>query len=286
MRIPPYASKIAILTLGIAIGAATVFTTRPTQLKWSSSPGRPDLVSTVAKGSSAELGARLLERVGRDLIADNRAKRAGDEPMLLYAVPKPNGETLCRVDVYTVAPKIIRGPVSERDRWADDLKIETKYGLWKRPSAIGGDRDKACAAFRDFEHLISEGSILSAERGAFVMDALLEQAKAGKFRFKVSCIIGPASPNEGPVVCDPLKALRVLSLRDLYRTEMKSELEKEHSYVRQDELWVASERVTEALKITKGVLVAIRVEDEQHFGKQSISEADILSVAVEIFPID
>ena len=284
MRIAPYASKIAILTLGIAIGVATVFATCRTEPKWSSMPARPDLVSAVAKGSSAELGARLLERVGRDLIADNRAKRAGDEPMLLYAVPKPNGETLCRVDVYTVAPKIIRGAVSERERWADDLKIETKYGLWKRPSAIGGDRDKACAAFRDFEHLISEGSVSSAERGVFVMDALLEQAKAGKFRFKVSCIIGPTSPDG--MRCDPLKVLRALSLRDLYQTEMKSELRKEKSFVRQDELWVASGKATEALKITKDVVMVIRVEDEQHLGKRSTDEADILSVAVEIFPMD
>lgn len=281
MRIAPYASKIAVLTLGIAIGAATVFATHRTESKW---PSAPDRVSAVAKGSSAELGARLLQRVGRDLIADNRATRSEDEPMLLYAVPKPYGEALCRIDVYSVAPKIIRGAVSERERWADDLKIETKYGLWKRPSAIGGDRDKACAAFRDFEHLISEGSVSSAERGVFVMDALLKQAKAGKFRFKVSCIIGPTSP-EGRV-CDPLKVLRALSLQDLYQTEMKSELRKEKSFVRQDELWVASGGATEALKITKDVVMAIRVEDEQHLGKRRIDEADILSVAIEISPMD
>lgn len=284
MRIAPYASKIAILTLGIAIGAATVFAMRRTESKWSSTPARPDLVSAVAKGSSAELGARLLQRVGRDLIADNRAKRSEDEPMLLYAVPRPYGETLCRIDVYAVAPKIIRGAVSEKERWADDLKIETKYGLWKRPSAVGGDKDKACAAFRDFEHLISEGGVLSAERGVFVMDALLEEAKAGEFRFKVSCTIGPTSPDERP--CDPLKVLRALSLRDLYQTEMKSELRKEKSFVRQDELWVASGGASQALKITKDVLMAIRVEDEQHLGKRRIDGADILSVAVEIFPID
>ena len=229
--------------------------------------------------SSAELGARLLQRVGRNLVADSRAESGGHGPLLFYAVPKPFGETLCRVDVYTVAPKIVRGQKMKKEKWDDDLKVDTLYGLWKRPSAKGGDRDKACAAFRDFANLIAEGSVLSVERGAFVLEVILEHAKVGQFPYKVTCSIWSG---EGSKACDPLTVLRNVSLEDLYRTEMKSELTKERSFVRRDELHVANDRIAKVLKSGKGVLTTIYVEDEQHFGKQAIDEADVLSVEIEI----
>jgi hypothetical protein len=118
------------------------------------------------------------------------------------------------------------------------------------------------------------------------MDILLNQAKAGKFSFKVSCTIDPAGLYEKRATCDPLKVLRALSLRDLYRTEMKSELKKQESFVRQDELLVTSGEIANTLKISKDMLVAVRVEDEQHFGKQSVNEADILSAKIEISQMD
>ncbi|MEO8374835.1 MAG: hypothetical protein ABI471_06390 [Sphingomonas bacterium] len=65
---------------------------------------------------------------------------------------------------------------------------------------------------------------------------------------------------------------------------MKSELQKESSFVRQDELLVASGGIVKALKLaeTHMPMTVIRVEDEQHFGKQRVGEADIVSVEIEL----
>ena len=187
MRITPWLPKIAILATGIAIGAMTTFLSHSSPVNSPNSSIAAVHTAAPPTGSSAELGSKLLQVVGRNLIADNRATRSPDNPFLLFATPKPFGETLCRVDVYTVAPKIVRGQISEKERWDDDLEVETQYGLWKRPSLAGGDRDRACAAYRDFEHLIRDGSVLSVARAAFVMDEILAQAKSGKFSFEVSC---------------------------------------------------------------------------------------------------
>jgi hypothetical protein len=296
-----YLPKIAILILGIAIGAAIAVLLRPAAPANSSSPPSPSLSGSSAEprpaapanssaaqppslsGSSAELGARLLRLVGRNLIADDRARYGRDGPMHFFAVPLPYGNTLCRVDVYTVATKIVRGrALSGQEESDNDLKVETQYGLWKRPSAAGGDEDKACAAFRDFDHLIEDGGSGSVDRGTFVMDTLLDRAKAGTFGFKVSCRILYADPGAKQATCDPLAVLRALSLQDIYRVEMKSEVWKTASAVRRDEISVVASKAAVVAGCGKGNFsLTITVEDEQHFGKQSSAEADILSADIE-----
>jgi hypothetical protein len=284
MRFTPLLSKIAILAAGIVIGGMTVALSRPK----ASEPTTTSAISisprvSSLEGGSAELGSKLLQAVGRNLIADNRAARTPDGPLILFAAPKPFGETLCRVDVYTVAPKIVRGQVSEKEKWDDDLKVERGYGLWKRPSVVGGDRDRACAGYRDFEHLISDASAFSVARAAFVMDGILTQAKAGKFGFEVTCHRFAHDPEAIPTQCDPVAVLRLLTLKDIYHTEQKSEVERDRSYLRQDEILVAGSNLKAALKIGKYSMVVINVEDEQHFGKQAADEADVRSVRIEIF---
>jgi hypothetical protein len=287
MRFAYLAPKIAILVLGIAIGAVTTwaFLSRPARpapisVSMSEAPPIPEPTSPPPKGSSAELGAKLLQRVGRNLIADDRARGWHDGPIEFYAMPKPYGDTLCRVDVYTVAPKIIRGTILDKEEWDNDLKVDTRYGLWKRPSAAGGDRYKACAAFRDFRHLITEGNLLSVARATYAMDTILDRAKSGKASFKLSCTIMSLRLGK-PISCDPLAILRALSLQDISRTEMKSETEDEHSSVRHDEVLVAGDKIAKILKM-KTFMTVINIEDEQHFGKQSIDEADVRSVEIVI----
>jgi hypothetical protein len=84
-----------------------------------------------------------------------------------------------------------------------------------------------------------------------------------------------------PISCDPLAILRALSLQDISRTEMKSETEDEHSSVRHDQVLVAGEKIAKILKM-KTFMTVINIEDEQHFGKQSIDEADVRSVEIVI----
>lgn len=240
----------------------------------------PEPTSPPPKGSSAELAAKLLQRVGRNLVADDRARGWHDGPIEFYGAPKPYGDTLCRVAVYTVAPKIIRGTILDNEKWDDDLKAETRYGLWKRPSAAGGDRDKACAAFRDFRHLITEGSLLSVARATFAMDTILDQAKSGKVGFKMSCTIMSLSLGK-PVSCDPLAILRALSLQDIYHTETTSEAKNDRSSVYHDQVLVAGDKITKILKM-KTFMTTINIEDEQHFGKQSVDEAYVRSVEIVI----
>ena len=179
-------------------------------------------MSPPRKGSSAELGAKLLQRVGRNLIADDRTSGWHDAPIEFYGARKRYGDTLCRVAVYTVARKIISGAILDKEKCDDDLKVKTRYGLWKRLCAAGGDRDKACAAFRDLRHLITEGSLLSVARATFAMDTILDQAKSGKVGFKMSCTIMSLSLGK-PVSCDTLAILRALSLQDIYHTETTCE---------------------------------------------------------------
>jgi len=291
MRLGPNVSRIAILIVGVALGAmaAWAFIPRPAppppeQPPAPPPPPIPEPTSPPPVGSSAELGAKLLRRVGRNLIGDDRATRWHDGPMELYAVPRPYGETLCRVDVYTVAPKIIRGVILDREEWDNDLKIETKYGLWKRPSAAGGNRDKACASFRDFRNLIvDDGNTDSVARATFVMDTILDQAKSGKFTFKISCIRASMATMK-PKPCDPATVLRALSLQDIRSTKANSEVKNDHSSVRQDEVWMAIGKVADVLKLKKkgDVIVEIRIDDEQHFSKQSMDEADVRSVEILI----
>lgn len=214
------------------------------------------------------------------MIADDRARGLHDGPIEFYTVPKPYGETLCRVDVYTVAPKIVRGTILDKEEWDNDLKVDTRYGLWRRPSATGGDRYKACAAFRDFRHLITEGNLLSVARATYAMDTILDRARSGKVSFKLSCTVMSLRLGK-PISCDPLAILRALSLQDIYRTEMKSETEGEHSSVRHDEVLVASDRIAKILKM-KTFMTVINIEDEQHFGKQSIDEAEVRAVEIVI----
>jgi hypothetical protein len=287
MRLASLASKIAVLVLGVAIGVATTwaFVSRPAppasfSVSMSKETPIPEPTSPPPKGSSAELGTKLLQRVGRNLVADDRARGWHDGPIEFYGAPKPYGDTLCRVAVYTVPPKIIRGATFDSEKWDDDLKVETRYGLWKKPSAAGGDRDKACAAFRDFRHLITEGNLLSVARVTYAMDMILDGARSGKVGFKLSCTIMSLRLGK-PISCDPLAILRALSLKDIYRTEMKSETEDEHSAVRHDEVLVAGDKIAKILKM-KTFMTMINIEDEQHFGKQSINEAEVRSVEIVI----
>lgn len=270
MRIARYWPHAALLILGAAIGATATVVLR--------APGGPGAAPT--GGSSAELAAKLLPRIAPEIVGDSRADPGGDS-LLLYATPKEFGETLCRVDVYAVAPRIERGhPLDDKEAWDDPLEVETKYGLWKGPHAPGGDRAKACKAFRDFKHLIAEGSVLSVARGTYVMDTILGQAKAGRFAFKVSCTIFSALGDKS--ACDALTVLRALSLSDIKRTEKSNEVEGEHSAVRTDLITLDYDPVRAALKRVKSGSLTIRVRDEQHYGKQSIDEADILSIEIEI----
>jgi len=291
MRLGPNVSRIAILIAGVTLGALVAWTfiprpvpAPPEQPRAPPPPPIAEPTSPPPKGSSAELGATLLRRVGRNLIGDDRATRWHDGPMEFYAVPRPYGETLCRVDVYTVAPKILRGWILENEQWDNDLKVETKYGLWKRPSAAGGNRDKACAGFRDFRNLIvDDGDSSSVARATFAMDTILNQAKSGKFTFKISCLRVSMATMK-PESCDPATVLRALSLQDIRSTKVKSEAENDRSSVRQDEVQMAIGKVADALKLKKkdDVMVEIRINDEQHFGKQSMDEAEVRSVEILI----
>jgi len=284
MRLPPYLPKFAILAAGVAIGVVGAFAFRPAATGSGAHAGSGSIPIT---GKSADLGAALLQRVGSHLIADDRIPSdPGDGPIAFYAVPKPYGEALCRVDVYTIAPKVFRGQVNENEEWDDELKIERKYGLWKRPRQKGGDRYRACTAFRDFRHLIGEENPLSVERGTSVLEAIIENARTGKSAYKLSCTRAPREPDPTPIPCDPLAALRALSLDDLLRTEMKSETRSASAFVREDELAVGGGGIARAMKINGPLLATITVKDAQHIGRQSVDEADVLSVAIEISELD
>jgi hypothetical protein len=242
--------------LGAAVGLAIAFLLL-----------RPD--------SSPNLGATTLAKVSKDFVAHRRTAGAG---ITFFDHPKPYGEWLCRVNAYYVPEKVLKGKLAlEQDWWADNLSVSTLYGVWRRPSlgsASDAARHKACAEFRDFDHLFGRKDTADPERGAFLLDRIISLLASDKLDIPLSCSAPGAQGH--PSKCDARTLLKSVNLQALRGVEAISEQEIDHGMRRTDELSL------EPSKGVTGELLELRVVSDQHFGKQSASEGDVRSVEVII----
>jgi hypothetical protein len=63
----------------------------------------------IARLSTADLGAVIMARVGRNFVDDYRGAPAGENGITFYGQPKPYGTWLCRVPVYRIPAKVMTG---------------------------------------------------------------------------------------------------------------------------------------------------------------------------------
>lgn len=213
-------------------------------------------------------------RVGQRLVAAEQRP----EGVRFYDQPKPYGHWLCRVNVYWVPQKIVTGEeVRGQDWWADDLSVQRRYGIWRRPSAGGSSdeaRHKACVGFKAFDTTFeAAGDPPEPERAVFLLERLIMAARAGgPLPFPVMCRRW-AKHGETPQRCDGMAILRGVSLRDLgYAKVISFDHGKKFGSSR-DELRIGS-RAHEDVTLT--------VDSRQHWGRHSIAEGEVRSVAVVV----
>jgi len=224
---------------------------------------------------SAELGSRIMARVGKDFVAYRRSAGSG---ITFYDRPKPFDSWLCRVNAFYVPEKVLTGAIKRtQDRWEDNLSVETLYGVWKKPSlgraGPDSERHQACARFNDFDHLISERGELSIDRGVYLFDRILSDAKSGGFPPNLSCnraVVTSSGISEQ--ACDATAFLRSLTLSDLARVERVSNEVKAKRLV--DQLWLRA-RGTDLRAI-------VITSDEKPYDPRNIDDRDIRSVEITI----
>lgn len=258
---------IAVVTMlaGIALGASAI-------LVWQGRHHRTLVGTDAQRGSSAQLGATVLSKVSSHFVAHRREKGGG---IVFYDQPKPYGDWLCRVNRYFVPEKTLTGKMAlEQDWWADDLEVAREYGVWRRPTLghlSDAERDRACHAYRNFDHLYTASNSGDPERAAYLMDRILTDLHANKLKVPVSCehVFG----NGEIARCDGMTILRSMTLNDLSNIEPVSEHGLSNGMRRVDRLLLASE-----LSGQHPTLRQLLVESEQRYGEQSAIEPELVSI--------
>ncbi len=229
-----------------------------------------------------ELGARLMARIGRRFVASN----AWPGGVTFYDQPKPFGSWTCRVNAYSVPNNVVTGRLERpEDRWADDLEVETRYAVWRRPSAPDppdAARHKACAAFRDFGSSFSADGPETAdpERASFLLEAVIVAARrGGKPAFPLSCRRGGKHDAESRP-CDGRAILSSLSLRRLRRSETLSFAYNPESGASRDRLSLAG-----APPPGRPEPVTLTIASDQRWGRHSISQGEVKAVEVDVEPL-
>lgn len=196
--------------------------------------------------------------------------------MVFYAPPKAYGSWLCRVDKVTIPEWIAQGrPKTDSEQWDDDIEIGTYYAAWRSPTE-GSDESRvaACSKFRDFDRLFyaEDGG---AGRYIYLLDRLLRDLEKGRANYKVACLDRRESRAGKP--CDPKSVAKTLSIHKLRAGQMRAEKETANSHLRTDLLGFR-------LGTAHGhpLHLSLTIDSEQHHGRQSMDEGDILAASFEI----
>lgn len=277
MRVPSRLLIPVAFVAGIAGGLAFA------HLRGPAAPGASQGVDGLRRLPTAELGAELMGRVGRTLVADNRGNSELRSGIVFFDTPKPHDSWLCRVNAYAIPPKVIAGKARRpQEWWEDDLTLVRRYAIWRRPTAPEppeGARDRACAAWRDFANTFSAAEDGDPGRAAYLLDVILTDARAAPaFRYPASCTIHRDHSKLEPRPCDAKSVLRRLSLRQLRYAKTLSFAYRPDRGVSRDELTVVGESPSEG----KAAQVVLTVDSEQHWGRQSIIAGDVKAVEVAV----
>lgn len=218
-----------------------------------------------------------MARVGQRFIAAERSPSG----VAFYDQPKPYGHWLCRVNAYWVPQKIVTGQeVRGQDWWEDDLSVALRYGIWRRPSAPKASeaaRHNACRDFRNFKNtfIAEPAGVPNAERAVFLLEKLIMAAEgAGDPPFPVTCRRW-SKHDATSQPCDGRVVLAGLRLEELgYARELSSTHGEEFGSSR-DELRVASAGAADTA-------VTLTIDSRQHWGRHSVGEGEVRSVAVSV----
>ena len=224
-----------------------------------------------------DLGEELMGRIGGQFIADTRGGRRLASGIYFFDTPKPYSLWLCRVNAYRIAPKVITGKLElSQDWWEDPLTLQRRYGIWRRPTAPeapDGMRERACAAFRDFDNTFGADEEAEPERAAYLLDTILTDAQAqSAFRYPISCTTLRLHSEVG-AKCDSKSVLRRLSLRRLRHAKTLSFTHEPRRGISRDVLGVASSAASTSVRLI--------VDSEQHWGRHGISEGEVKAVEVQ-----
>ncbi|HEX6374109.1 MAG TPA: hypothetical protein VFZ91_00140 [Allosphingosinicella sp.] len=268
MRKRPWLYVAGALVLGVGLGICVEI------VRTRAAAGPLDGAETDLRAMPpAELGARLMARVGRGFVASTTEEDA----VTFYDRPKPYGAWLCRANTYSFPRKVVTGRLQRpQERWEDDLAVERRYGIWRRPSAADGDRDRACAAFRDFGNMfVSEGvDGADPERAPYLLETVIAAARAsGRLPFPLTCHRYGRHDAEGGA-CDGRAILRGLSLERLRRSKTLAFAHGENFGTSRDQLSLAAGPPHSGLVVT--------IVSEQHWGRHSIAEGEVRSVHVAV----
>jgi hypothetical protein len=233
----------------------------------------------LAHRPTRSLGRELMGRVGDRFVHDTR--RPGSSlanGVGFFDQPKPYGSWLCRVNLYYVHPRIVAGKAArDKDFWDDDLEVRRLYGVWKRPTAPDDpklDRDAACARYDDFDHLFSEDDLLAAERGVYLLDVASQAARTGKPPFALTCVDQRRKYAGEP--CDGLPVLAAADLKKIRQVADTHERRDDEAAYRTDTIYMAQDGDIGGHPVT----TAFVIQSVQRFGKNSVSEGDVVSVEV------
>jgi hypothetical protein len=223
---------------------------------------------------SSDLGARALAKVSKDFVAYRRTS----DGITFFDHPKPYGAWLCRVNSYFVPQQVLTAKiVQQQDPWTDNLDVRRRFGVWRRPSlgpASDAAGQKACAEFRDFDHLFGVDGSADPERGPYILDRLLTLLSSGKLNIPLSCLTVDARGQ--PSNCNARTVLKSLSLKNLESVDVASEQQFDGGARHTDTLWMHPDGRMRTYPL------GVEIVSDQHFGKQSIAEGDIRSVKVII----
>jgi hypothetical protein len=160
-----------------------------------------------------------LGRIADTMVADSRSTATSKTDITFYDEPVPYGPFLCSVHLYRTPG---HGFPGSKPGAPDSLEMTTAYGVWANPSeTVDGSvrgQERACAAYRDFEHLFVAGERADHFTAVLQFDDARDAAVAGKVNFPIACLSyrphGEASRCDGPAV------LKSLDLKQLVRVEI------------------------------------------------------------------
>ncbi|MEG3143319.1 hypothetical protein U1839_01515 [Sphingomonas sp. RT2P30] len=269
MRSRPLVLLVVAIAAALAIGW------------WGWQTGRIGAPTRVARDnpSSDERAARLMPRIDKHFVADNRhGQPRGPDGVTFYEQPTLVGGSLCRIGTYTLAAHVVANTPD------NDVKVGERFGIWKRPTSPDQPApagQKACAAYRDFDHMIRADSPSAAMRGADLLDAMIARAQSGRLDVPHSCQdTTQAKRPDDSAPCDAIALLKRMTVKQLGDVASHSRKDAQGSSIFDDELtlWTGQDRGRQ--------FVILRIVAEQRDDRPSSNGAKVVSLHASIGAID
>lgn len=265
------------LAIGAALGVGVMTALERSEIPPITSNTTTQIATTRPETlSTADFGAVLLTRVARSFVGDSRHTSSPDSGIAFYTQPLPYASILCRVDLVSVPARIVQDMTGTTEKFVDDIAIERAYAVWRNPVELdrtGGDRDTACAEWRDFETLIRGEPGIFAERTLYLLESASIRARSGKPGFAITCV---NRDGQSATQCDGLKLLSEAGYRRVRWMKGTDDVTKTGSL----HLDIIGVEPTEPSGYHP-VAIEIRIKSVQRAGVHDHGRFEIQSVEVE-----